>query len=139
MRITQRQAAVLEASDSGDAGRDGWLLAPLFGQVRAANARGEHPSPTNAFSAESALSRIALPYPGEYFHYVFKGAQSAPADAMDKLFPGSTPKSGQGTDGSPDSDPPAGTVRRRSGRTTDTTRAAADNDVVVRRKRRVIG
>jgi hypothetical protein len=60
--ITQRQAADLEPGDSGYAGRDGWLLAPLFGQVRAADARGEHPMPTNAFSAESPLSRIALSY-----------------------------------------------------------------------------
>jgi integrase len=60
------------------------------------------------------------------------------ADAMDKLFPGSAPESGQSTEASPDSDPPAGTVRRRPRRTTDTTRSA-DSDLPVHRKRRVIG
>jgi integrase len=61
------------------------------------------------------------------------------ADAMDKLFPGSAPKSGPTDEASSDSDSPAGTVRRRSRRTTDTTSVAEDSDVVVRRKRRVIG
>jgi integrase len=56
------------------------------------------------------------------------------ADTMDKLF-GSGPKSGQSSDTSPDSDPPAGSVRRRPRRTTDTTRSA-DSDVVVRRRKR---
>jgi site-specific recombinase XerD len=36
------------------------------------------------------------------------------ADAMDKLFPSSAPKSGQSSEASPDSDPAAGTVRRRA-------------------------
>ena len=63
------------------------------------------------------------------------------ADAMDRLFPGSAPKSESrpAEEASANSDPPAGTVRRRSSRTTDSARAAQNSDVPILRKRRVTG